>query len=70
VTEALITPLVLAAFGNIRALSTRNGDPKAACRPFDAERDGFVFGEGGAILILEDMEFAINRGAPTFADES
>jgi 3-oxoacyl-[acyl-carrier-protein] synthase II len=67
-TEAPITPLVLAAFGNIRALSTRNDNPKEACRPFDAERDGFVFGEGAAMLILEDIDFALNRGAPILAE--
>ena len=67
-TEAPITPLVLAAFGNIRALSTRNDNPKEACRLFDAERDGFVFGEGAAIMILEDIDFALNRGAPILAE--
>ncbi len=67
-TEAPITPLVLAAFGNIRALSTRNDNPKEACRPFDAERDGFVFGEGAAMMILEDIDFALNRGAPILAE--
>jgi 3-oxoacyl-[acyl-carrier-protein] synthase II len=67
-TEAPITPLVLAAFGNIRALSTRNDNPREACRPFDAERDGFVFGEGAAMMILEDVDFALNRGAPVLAE--
>ncbi len=67
-TEAPITPLVLAAFGNIRALSTRNGNPQAACRPFDAERDGFVFGEGAAMMVIEDAKFALERGAPILAE--
>jgi 3-oxoacyl-[acyl-carrier-protein] synthase II len=67
-TEAPISPLVLAAFGNIRALSTKNGNPHTACRPFDAERDGFVFGEGAAIMILEDAAYALERGAPILAE--
>jgi 3-oxoacyl-[acyl-carrier-protein] synthase II len=67
-TEAPITPLVLAAFGNIRALSTKNGNPKAACRPFDAERDGFVFGEGAAMMVLEDADYAMERGAPILTE--
>ena len=67
-TEAPIIPLVLAAFGAIRALSTKNGNPKAACRPFDAERDGFVLGEGAATMILEDADYALERGAPILAE--
>ncbi len=67
-TEAPIIPLVLAAFGNIRALSTRNESPPTACRPFDAGRDGFVFGEGAAMLVLEDADYALERGAPILAE--
>jgi len=67
-TEASIIPLVLAAFGAIRALSTRNDNPQAASRPFDAERDGFVLGEGAAMMVLEDAEYALGRGAPILAE--
>jgi len=67
-TEAPIIPLVLAAFGAIRALSTKNSNPTAACRPFDAERDGFVLGEGGAVMVLEDATYALERGAPILAE--
>lgn len=67
-TEAPVIPLVLAAFGALRALSTRNDNPKAACRPFDAERDGFVLGEGAAIMVLEDSVSAMERGAPILAE--
>lgn len=67
-TEAPISPLVLAAFGNIRALSTKNSNPRTACRPFDAERDGFVFGEGAGMLVLEDATYALERGAPILAE--
>ncbi len=66
-TEAPIMPLVLAAFGTAGALSTKNDNPKAACRPFDAERDGFVLGEGAAMLVLEDASYALARGAPVLA---
>ncbi len=67
-TEAPVVPLALAAFGNIGALSKRNDDPKAACRPFDAERDGFALGEGAGIMVLEEAGHALGRGAPILAE--
>ncbi len=67
-TEAPVIPLVLASFGAIRALSTKNHNPWAACRPFDAERDGFVLGEGAAMMVLEDATYALERGAPILAE--
>ncbi len=67
-TEAPVIPLVLAAFCAIRALSTKNHDPRASCRPFDANRDGFVMGEGGAMMVLEDAAYALERGAPILAE--
>lgn len=67
-TEASITPLTIAGFGNMRALSQRNDDPKKASRPFDLDRDGFVLGEGAGMLIIESEEHALNRGATILAE--
>jgi 3-oxoacyl-[acyl-carrier-protein] synthase II len=67
-TEAPLAPIIVAAFNAIRALSTNNDGPQTACRPFDAERDGFVLGEGSAMLVLEDAEHALERGAPILAE--
>ena len=67
-SERAISPIAVAAFGNMHALSQRNDDPQGASRPFDATRDGFVMGEGAAILILEDLEFAQARGANILAE--
>jgi 3-oxoacyl-[acyl-carrier-protein] synthase II len=67
-TEAGITPVALTGLANMQALSRRNDDPPRASRPFDLERDGFVFGEGGAVLILETEEHAARRGAHVYAE--
>ncbi len=67
-SEKAITPIAMAAFDNMHALSRRNDDPQGASRPFDATRDGFVMGEGSATLILEDLEFARARGAHILAE--
>jgi 3-oxoacyl-[acyl-carrier-protein] synthase II len=66
--EAVVTPLAVAGFASMRALSTRNDDPETASRPWDAGRDGFVVGEGAGILILEEREYAIARGAKILAE--
>jgi len=66
--EAAITPLGVGGFAAMKALSTRNEEPEKASRPFDKERDGFVIGEGSGILILEDREQALKRGAKIYAE--
>jgi 3-oxoacyl-[acyl-carrier-protein] synthase II len=68
--EAAITPMGVGGFCAMKALSTRNGEPERASRPFDAQRDGFVIGEGAGILVLESLEFAEQRGAPILAEVS
>jgi 3-oxoacyl-[acyl-carrier-protein] synthase II len=67
-SEAAITPVGIAAFAAMRALSRRNDAPKEASRPFDADRDGFVMGEGGGVLVLEELEHARSRGARVYAE--
>jgi 3-oxoacyl-[acyl-carrier-protein] synthase II len=67
-TEAGITRVGIAGFGAMRALSRRNDDPKRASRPFDAERDGFVMGEAGGTVVLEELEHAKARGAKIYAE--
>ncbi len=66
--EAAITPLAVAGFGSMKALSTRNSNPALASRPFDKDRDGFVLSEGAATLILEDYEHASRRGAQIYGE--
>jgi 3-oxoacyl-[acyl-carrier-protein] synthase II len=67
-TEAAVTQVGIAGFGAMRALSRRNDDPEHASRPFDAKRDGFVMGEAGALLVLEELEHAKARGAKIYAE--
>ncbi len=66
--EATVTPLCVAGFSSMRALSTRNDEPERASRPFDAGRDGFVLGEGSGMMVLESLEHARDRGAPILAE--
>jgi len=67
-TEAVITPLAMAGFCAMRALSTRNDEPEKASRPWDAQRDGFVMSEGCGVVVLEEMAAAERRGAPIYAE--
>ncbi len=67
-SEAAITPMGVGGFAAMRALSTRNDDPRGASRPFDKDRDGFVMGEGAGVIILEELEFAKRRGATIYAE--
>jgi 3-oxoacyl-[acyl-carrier-protein] synthase II len=67
-SEAAITPMGVGGFAAMRALSTRNDAPERASRPFDAERDGFVIGEGSGVLVLEELGFALSRGARIYAE--
>jgi len=67
-TEAGVVDVSIASFNNIMALSRRNAEPERASRPFDKERDGFVVGEGAAVLVLEDLDYALERGAKIYAE--
>ncbi|UBF26464.1 beta-ketoacyl-ACP synthase II [Kovacikia minuta CCNUW1] len=67
-TEAAVTPLSVAGFAACKAMSTRNDDPAHASRPFDKDRDGFVLGEGTGILVIEELEYALARGARIYAE--
>jgi 3-oxoacyl-[acyl-carrier-protein] synthase II len=67
-SEAAITPMGVGGFAAMRALSTRNAEPDRACRPFDRDRDGFVIGEGAGVVVLEERESAIARGAKVYAE--
>jgi 3-oxoacyl-[acyl-carrier-protein] synthase II len=66
--EATVTPMAIGGFANMKALSERNDSPETASRPFDATRDGFVMGEGAGVIILEELEHALKRGATIYAE--
>ena len=66
--ETTVTPMTIAGFGNMKALSARNDSPETASRPFDGTRDGFVLGEGAGVVVLETLEHALNRGVHIFAE--
>mgnify|MGYP001458302874 CR=1 FL=1 len=68
VSEATVTPMAIGVFSNMKALSERNDSPETASRPFDATRDGFVMGEGGGVVVLEELEHARARGARSYAE--
>ena len=67
-SEAAITPMSVAGFAAMRALSTHNAEPEKACRPFDKARDGFIIGEGAGVVVLEERESALSRGAKIYAE--
>src|SRR5262249_60299087 len=67
-SESPISPISMACFDPIKATSRRNDDPEHASRPFDLDRDGFVMGEGGAVLILEELDSALHRGAHIYCE--
>ncbi len=67
-SEAAVTPMGISGFNALKALSTHNAEPQKASRPFDAERDGFVMGEGAGVIVLEDLEHALARGARIYAE--
>ena len=67
-SEAAITPLGVGGFASMRALSTRNDEPMRACRPFDRDRDGFIIGEGAGVVVLEEHDRAVSRGATVYAE--
>ena len=67
-SEATVTPMAIGGFANMKALSERNDSPESASRPFDATRDGFVMGEGGGVVVLEELEHARRRGARIYAE--
>lgn len=66
--EASVTPLAVAGFCSMKALSTRNDEPQKACRPFDRDRDGFIMAEGSGVLVMEELEHALSRGAHIYAE--